>query len=476
MSPTSIKIRKLAILIHRWMGVFFCVLFAAWFISGITMMYWSYPEVGQEDRLGRSPVLDASRIQISPEQAYASLHFSQPPRQVKINTLDGRPVYRFRSGPTQFLVYADDGKPLELVPQDLALRVASAWTGQPASLAKFNGAIEKEDQWTVNPSIRPFGPFWKYSWPDGQEVYVSQISGEVVQHTTRGSRIAAYFGAIPHWLYFTGLRRNNAAWRAVVIWSSGIGMVMIIFGLVVGLWLYSPSKRYRFRTGGSGTSPAGRRGWRNLISPEGASSIPYAGQKRWHTVLGLFFGLVILTWTFSGMLSMNPLQWSPGGTGVALAAALRGAEWRPEPFASEHPSDALRRVAPLLNVKELELMFFRGGPVYVATEAPGRSRIIPLRGTPELAFDRALVVETVALASRPHALAEVRTIEEYEPYYVDRHHGLPLPALLVRLNDSERYMHYIELRTGRIVESYVTRSRWNRWLYHGLHSFDLPWL
>jgi len=26
------------------------------------------------------------------------------------------------------------------------------------------------------------------------------------------------------------------------------------------------------------------------------------------------------------------------------------------------------------------------------------------------------------------------------------------------------------------VEGYVTRSRWNRWLYHGLHSMDLPWL
>jgi hypothetical protein len=26
------------------------------------------------------------------------------------------------------------------------------------------------------------------------------------------------------------------------------------------------------------------------------------------------------------------------------------------------------------------------------------------------------------------------------------------------------------------VEGYVTGSRWSRWLYHGLHSFDLPWL
>ena len=27
-----------------------------------------------------------------------------------------------------------------------------------------------------------------------------------------------------------------------------------------------------------------------------------------------------------------------------------------------------------------------------------------------------------------------------------------------------------------MVESYDARSRVNRWLYHGLHSIDLPWL
>ena len=37
-------------------------------------------------------------------------------------------------------------------------------------------------------------------------------------------------------------------------------------------------------------------------------------------------------------------------------------------------------------------------------------------------------------------------------------------------------MYYVDLRTGRIVQSYSTGSRWNRWLYHGLHSMDLPWL
>jgi hypothetical protein len=34
----------------------------------------------------------------------------------------------------------------------------------------------------------------------------------------------------------------------------------------------------------------------------------------------------------------------------------------------------------------------------------------------------------------------------------------------------------VDFRTGRVVASYGSGGRWNRWLYHGLHSFDLPWL
>jgi len=117
--------------------------------------------------------------------------------------------------------------------------------------------------------IADVSPLWKFSWPDGEQVYVTQTTGDVVQHTTTGSRLGAYAGAIPHWLYFTPLRRNGARWSQIVIWSSGIGTISAILGIVVGVWMYSPRKRYRYQ--GS------------------ATRIPYRGQKRWHTVLGLIF-------------------------------------------------------------------------------------------------------------------------------------------------------------------------------------------
>ena len=449
---------KFVIFCHRWLGVAWCLLFALWFGSGIVMMYWSFPEVEAADRLARSPALEASRIQISPQDAYASLRLPDPPEQAQLSMFNGRPVYRFRSGRQQPVVYADDGQPRTEISRELGEQIAAAWTGQPVSAEKFEGSMTEVDQWTVGGPGRALWPLLKYSWPDGEEVYVSTVSGDVVQYTTRGSRLAAYFGAIPHWLYFTPLRRNGVLWRKVVLWASGVGIVVSLLGILVGIWMYSPRKRYR--------------------SPQGPSSFPYTGQKRWHAILGLVFGLVTCTWVFSGLLSMQPfdrLTEGPSGAG-RLAGALRGARFQLAPFASKSPSVALAQVPADLHVKVLEFTFFAGEPVYLATEAPQQSRVIPVRFPSAPFFDPDIVATVLARASRPSEVVEARLVDKYEAYYLDRHHDLPLPVLFIRLNDPDHSMYYVDVRTARIVAAYSARSRWNRWLYHGLHSLDLPWL
>lgn len=455
---TRAKLPKFIIFCHRWLGVTWCVLFALWFLSGIAMMYWSYPEVEPSDRLRRAASLDASRINVSPQDAYASLERTDPPDQVQLAMFNGRPAYRFRTGREQSLVYADDGGRQADISRELGAGIAAAWTGQSAGLATFQGTMTEVDQWTVGGPGRALWPLLKYRWPNGEEVYVSTVSGDVVQYTTRGSRMAAYFGAIPHWLYFTPLRKNGLLWRRIVIWASGIGIVISLLGIVVGIWVYSPTKRYR--------------------SPQGSSSFPYTGQKRWHAVLGLVFGLVTCTWALSGLLSMSPFDrlTERPGTALRLASALRGGRLQLAGFADKNPRDALGQVASDLKVKELEFALFAGEPVYLATEAPQQSRVIPVHYGSAAFFDPDIVATVLARASRPLELVEARLVDKYEAYYLDRHNDLPLPALFVRLNDADHSMYYIDLRTARIVQAYSARSQWNRWLYHGLHSFDLPWL
>src|SRR5258707_13716224 len=159
-------IKRALIFTHRWLGVTLCLLFLLWFPSGIGMMYWDFPSVAPADRLDRSPSLDSSTIRVSPSEAYAALDETQPATDVRLNTFDGRPAYRFRAARRDSVVYADTGARQVEASKELMLRVASAWSGQPPGAATV--AAVDVDQWTVEGSFRSLRPLWKYSWADGQ--------------------------------------------------------------------------------------------------------------------------------------------------------------------------------------------------------------------------------------------------------------------------------------------------------------------
>jgi hypothetical protein len=459
MSRIGIRLKKVAIFIHGWMGVAFCLIFLLWFTSGIVLIYCDYPRVSEADRLAHSPPLDVSHIQLSPARALARLQSSNVPTEVRLISFDGRPAYRFHFGRGEAMVYADNGEIQSAFSPEITLRIASAWTRQPAENARVE-VITQEDQWTVSGEFRALRPIRKYSWPDGEDIYVSIVTGDVVQYTTRASRIGAYFGAIPHWLYFTPLRKHGNVWSRVVIWVSGLGTIATVLGLVIGVWTYSSPNPFRY---------AGK-----------PSRIPYAGPKRWHMILGLVFGPLACTWVFSGMLSMDPFPQLQSGsssvTGVRLGQALRGLSLSMEAFSAKLPQEALAEIGSDFHPEELELSSFLGEPIYLATTASNQTRIVPVRSRPTDEFDRESIVAGLRQAAKPFELEQVRLVTQYEAYYLDRHKLLPLPVIFVQLNDKERSMYYVDPKTARIVQAYDSHARWNRWLYHGLHSLDLPWL
>jgi hypothetical protein len=461
MRPAALAKRSL-IFLHRWLGVALCVLFLLWFPTGIVLMYWDFPSVSAADRLQHAAPIDGATIRLSPAEAYLRLDESQPPGQTRLTTYDGRPVYRFRTGRAERIVYADTGDEQVEVTPALMQRLASAWTGRPAAAATVE-PVTAVDQWTVQGPFRSASPLWRYSWPTGEQVYVSESTGEVEQATTRGSRLAAWFGAIPHWFYFTPLRANGVQWSRVVIWTSGVGTVAALLGMAIGIWMYSPSKRYRY---------AGA-----------PTSIPYRGQKRWHTLFGLLFGAGAVTWVFSGMLSMDPFPRArtggdddAGSRAVAsVTRALRGGRTSLSSFEPRDPRQALAAL-PGAEVKNLEFTSFAGQPIYLATLAGGDTRIIPVGGPPRAAFDDEQIIDLATTAAQPVGLAEVRVLNQYDRYYLDRRRQRPLPVILARINDSQETRLYIDPKTARIVGGYSAGDWTERWLYHGLHSFDFPWL
>ncbi|HEY3044583.1 MAG TPA: hypothetical protein VGJ39_11185, partial [Vicinamibacterales bacterium] len=97
-------------------------------------------------------------------------------------------------------------------------------------------------------------------------------------------------------------------------------------------------------------------------------------------------------------------------------------------------------------------------------------------GAPQPSFDPEQVINLVTKAAGRGALAEIRVLEQYDAYYLDRRRARPLPVILARLNDATSTRYYINPKTGRAVSTYSSRNWMNRWLYHGLHSLDFPWL
>ncbi len=479
--PAALLKRSL-IFVHRWLGVALAALFALWFVSGIVMMYWGFPDVTAADRLERLPVLSPEKISVSAAKAAASVGLELPAGQVRLTSFDGRPAWRLGGRGGWTMVYADDGAPVEVVDDATIDRAATTWARQPLSSAEKK-SVEEPDQWTVGSGLRSLRPLYKYSFQDGQQVYVNGNTAEVVQYTTTSSRFWAWLGAIPHWLYFTPLRKNQPQWFSFVVWSSIVATVAAVIGVVVAIWMLSPKKRYRY---------AGA-----------PTSIPYTGWKRWHTIIGLVFGVVTTTWAFSGIMSMGPFpvtdrltnviaplpaaldgQQAQGGAragrggqrrGPNVAGVLRGRGGASlSAFEEKDPLTAIASIRDF-GAKELELTSFDGQPVYLATNGDGDTRIVPVRGPPRESFGAEAIMRVVRNGAGKD-LADLRIIDAYDAYYLDRRRELPLPVVYAEMNDALRSRFYIDPKTARVVGSYNARNFVSRWLYHGLHSLDFPWL
>ena len=424
--------RRGLIAVHRWLGVALSVNFFVWFASGIGMMYWDFPGVSGADRLNRMIPLDAAAIRVSLADAFSAASLTTA-AEVQLESFDGRPVYRFRGGRSQKVIYADTGEPRASISKEQVDRIAAAWVGRQVSNATIR-ALDAVDQWTVQLPLARLKPLWQYSWPEGEQIYVSQTTGEVVQYTTRASRLGAWVGAIPHWLYVTPLRQHGQLWSRIVIGLSAIGTFVAVLGLTIGLWTFSPSKRYRRQS-----RPAR---W------------PYRGWKWWHAVFGLSVGMAAVTWVFSGMLSMDPfpLPGDPPHTD-AVAETLRG-PIDPSAFQSSSPIDAFAAVRPA-SVKRLDFVSSASRSFYLMTLDSGETRLVDRAGRPSERLQVEDIEQLVTRAIEPDAIVEIRLLDQYDRYYIDRHYSRPLPVVLVRVGRSrcDAVLHRSENRAaGRRVQ------------------------
>lgn len=418
--------RRVVVFTHRWLGIVGCLLFGAWFASGIVMMYARMPQLEPAERQARLTPLDLSTVTISPAQLVERDRLA--PERFHVAMLAGRPVYRVVGRPRSATIFADTGERLEALTREEALAEARRFAPEHAGTARYDARLTDPDQWTLQ--NRGDLPLHRIALGDADDVdvYLSERSGEVVVKTDARARRIAYAGAVLHWIYFTPFRRNGVLWAQSIIWLSIAGSVMCLLGLVWGLCT----------------------GLRS----------PYRGWLRWHHYAGLAFGVVSFTWVFSGLLSMDPWDWHPSTSPTrAQREAFSGGPLR----VATLTVDDLRAAAPP-GAKELEVVQFKGATRWLVDGHAG----------PPIDRDALIAAAREAV---PHAeVADAAMLESYDAYYYDRAGALPLPVLRVRFADAPGTWLYIDPRRGRISRVEARLSRVNRWLNHGLHSLDFPFL
>ena len=467
------------ILTHRWLGIAGCLLFIAWFFSGIVMMYARMPVLLDEERLARAAPLDLSRATIPPAQAAELVGLGV--ERIQAGMLGGRPVYRF-GGREQYIVYADTGDFFGGLERTRAEWAARRFAPGHQGPFRYDAYLTQADQWTIG--LQRELPMHRFALDDdaGTELYVSDVTGDVVLRTTARERFWAYLGPVTHWVYFTPFRRNGLLWSEFVIWSSVIGCVMCVSGLIWGLLRVSPFRRYRLKG-------------QPVFSP-------YVGMLKWHHYAGLLFGVVTLTWAYSGLLSMGPFNWfqTTGITSEQRAAAT-GGPVRAELLTLESMRAAVRAFAAAgMPPRELDVVQFRGEPFWAADRAPGEAEIprfmdaglLPRAALPRLerryvsaahpghgviaGFDPE-AMPAIARAAMPGTpVRDEVWLNEYDGYYYDPRGTRPLPVLRVRYADPQETWLYFDPARGGVVQKSDRVSRLRRWLYQGFHSLDFPFL
>src|SRR5262245_30926622 len=270
------------ILLHRWLGVAFCLFFAMWFATGIVMHFVPFPALTEEERFGGLAPVDVHDIRHGPAEAVAASAIKDIERVRLLQRSDG-PVYLL-SGPSGVkALSATDLSSAAVTSEQLALAIAvdhARRRGLDASQATVV-ELAHYDQWSVPNGLDPHRPLYRIALHDGPgiELYVSSTTGEVVRDTRRAERWWNYAGSVPHWIYPTALRSHWAAWDRTVWWLSLIASMAAMTGAVLGIL------RLRFTQ-------------RRLASP-------YRGWHAWHHWLGLGSSIFVLTWIVSGWLSMD---------------------------------------------------------------------------------------------------------------------------------------------------------------------------
>jgi len=433
-------------LFHRWLGVATCLLCVMWFVSGLVMLYVPFPSWSDQERIASLPAVDIAQVKVLPDEALAKAGVSPYPSTFRLEMLGREPVYRIVAGREHHAVSAVTGELVSGVGMERASEHLSAV--YPHLSHQFDRQLDY-DQWTVSRRFDAHAPLYRFSLEDGLGtiLYVSSRTGEIVQNATHSERVWNWLGAIPHWIYFTPIRRDQQVWRQSVMWSSGILAIGAFTGLWIGILRLRVRKPYK-----------------------GGRVTPYRGWMKWHHLGGLVGGVFLTTWIASGWLSVNPFNLF-ARTQLSQEQRIAFAGWSP---ASEY-GVTHEALASLGTSRPTDIAFSwsAGQPVMIARNAEKLLLADPTTGTP-LQIKKASLLEAVRRVLPESRIVATEFLTREEVYWYSHHNKRPLPVIKAVFDDPARTWLFLDPATGAIVGLSDSSARTYRWLFNFFHDFDLP--
>lgn len=249
------KIYSIIYKLHKILSIPLSILFILWYVSGLVMLYHPFPRLNDTIRPVKKvnyTVVDSLWQQVPTTFRSCQFIFSGDRQLIKV---DGTVLGAYQPTSEDILTIADD----------------------------YNITIHHIDTLTDIDKWIPFNqlmvhlPIYRLVSNNGDYLYLSSQTGEILQYNTPKARRWAYVGAIPHYVYYKPLRRDVKLWKDVVIFLSGIATSSVILGLIISIrYLIRRKKLKLFR------KPV----WQT------------------HYIFGLIFGIFMFTFIFSGMMSL----------------------------------------------------------------------------------------------------------------------------------------------------------------------------
>lgn len=434
---------------HSLLGTVVSLLFLMWFITGLVLVYHSFPDVNKDKRNHNREILKADNYPAISQVINTAQ--SDKAKLQQLNQYQDQTVFTLTSSKGVEHISATLQPISESITLDKLQRIAAKWSKAP--IAKID-TLQKRDIWVMYTKYLKELPLYKIHFDDAQNhhLYLSSKTGEVQQFTTRSERVWAYLGSIPHKLYIPALREHTNVWIATLTILATLCFIATLSGIVLGL--RALIKRYK------------RKG--KLESPY--AKIDY----KWHHILGLVFGLFLLTWSISGMMALQKTpQWLVKTHNTQnIAKKIKGTPISPIDF----KLDYREIISSYPNIKQLKWNYFQDTPYYEIVVDDIELYIDASNQTIEkLYLSQSTIEQAIRSIHGPEAKFSIELINNYEEYYLPWKRELPLPVYKVKVESPDNDSFYISPETGYFKHMNDNRIA-RKWLFNAFHYAHIKWL